>query len=425
MEALQTLKTVFRDYPEALEIFSLDSLETEYLKQKFKEKAFASRINLWVTGRTRAGKSSLGNSLLDIPAMLSTGFQDCTAWIGFFDLQGNLRFFDSPGVCSQSEYENINRVALFLEQKAPGKYSKTGNIKIFTESDILPLKDYTACSEPDQEKDILMTVRQWQSSEVQKEYGHDIILYIVPPHELFLEADREYLGLLLETWGDIVVPVLNIHRTPDGKQKATPQNIKNAREGIIEVYQQALNTNETPNIIEVNCLTGDGIYQITNQICQILPSNKVGNFGQVLQQDFKERAKKEQQNRYYQNLSVIAAVLSKYQVDKKIDGRSLLNTAAEGIKLYGFFTFKNADALSQVDTSGVSSKVEEMEQDKTKPQIEKKDKYETAPKTEKREKYENVTKTRDVLAEVPEVIETKGWFGRKKQNIVMTQKNSL
>ena len=43
-----------------------------------------SPINIFVTGRTHSGKTTLGNCLLGIDYFLSTGYQDCTKEINLY-----------------------------------------------------------------------------------------------------------------------------------------------------------------------------------------------------------------------------------------------------------------------------------------------------------------------------------------------------
>ena len=59
--SLEALRGLFSDKPEALKVFDLQSLESQYLKEKLRNSGelFADAINLWVTGRTGAGKTSL------------------------------------------------------------------------------------------------------------------------------------------------------------------------------------------------------------------------------------------------------------------------------------------------------------------------------------------------------------------------------
>jgi hypothetical protein len=218
---------------------------------------------------------------------------------------------------------------------------------------------------------------------------------------LFLDPDREYLGLLLEKWGKIVIPVLNLHRTENGSLKPTEQNMNDARRGITEVYQAVFETDKVPPIVEVTRKTGEGIAKITQLegiakitqiICQTLPPEKVGNFGQVLQDDLKKYAEKERQQRYYRTLSLISAVLSRRTVDKKVDGRSLLQTAGSAINIYGIMTFKTAEALSEVNID-ISDKVEGIEKEKTKQKVIKED------ITQKKE----IKEQRAVMGEIEEI----------------------
>ncbi|WP_027255277.1 GTPase [Planktothrix agardhii] len=418
-EALETLKVLFKDYPETFNVFNLESLEGDYLKQMFNQEAFASLINLYVTGRIGAGKTSLGNSLLNSSVMKSNGFQDCTDFIGFFKLGGNLSFYDTPGVASNYDYENINRVALLLEQKQANKYSKNAG-KPLSASDTLLIKDFSKCVnskiEPEKEQ---VTVGQWQSQEMQADVAPDIILYVLAPHMQFLDPDREYLGLLLEKWGKIVIPVLNIHRNENGSRKPTEQNMNDAQRGIIEVYQAVFETDKVPPIVEVNCKKGEGIAQITQLICQTLPPEKVGNFGQVLQDDLKKYAEKERQQRYYRTLSLISAVLSRRTVDKKVDGRSLLQTAGSAINIYGIMTFKTAEALSEVNID-ISDKVEGIEKEKTKQKVIKEDITQEQEIKEQRAVYGEIKETKDVVVSKMKIEEVTGWFGRKGKKFYQT-----
>jgi hypothetical protein len=370
--SLETLKGLFGDRPEALKIFDLKSLESQYLKDQLRNSGelFADAINLWVTGRTGAGKTSLGNSLLDSVVMKSNGFQDCTDFIGYFRLSSNLRFWDTPGVASSYAYENINRAGLSLPQKEPKKYSKDPG-KPLQDADYLTIKDFTKCTSPKALPEVeKVTVRAWQSEKMQNDVAPDVILYVLAPDKQFLEPDEEYFGLLLETWQErysdrcIVIPVLNIFQDERGNVKPTRQNINDACQGITRVYQAVYNTQKKIPIVEINSKTGEGIPQITELICQILPPEKIGGLGQVLQDDLKQYAERERISRYYQNLSLISGRLARYTVDKKLEGQSLFQAAASAICAYGVMTFKSMDAIADIKAQfdSVVEQVEQVEQ---------------------------------------------------------------
>ncbi|BBC25586.1 hypothetical protein [Pseudanabaena sp. ABRG5-3] len=389
---LDILRKLFqRDYPEAFAIFNLDNLEKDYLINQFKEQAFKARINQYLTGQTHAGKTSFNNNFL-MKKMPSTGNQDCTDFVAFFDLKGNLRSFDTPGVNSLYDYDNINRVALCLPQKpkASRAAKKAKELPFnkepgtpYQESDVFMTKDYTPCIDDPKAEPIEMgyEVGQWQNEPKVKP---DIIFYIVAPHQLYLNEDREYYETLLDRWGDIVIPVLNIHRNPDGTIKPTPQNIQNARQGITEIYQAVFNTDEEPPIFEMNCLEGDGIAQLTEYVCQILPPEKVGNFGNVIKDDLKKYAQKQRQENYYHNLAIISGLLSRTTV-KDFDGRSsLLHTTASALMFYGMRTFKSAEALD-IDSSSINQEADKIKQQKAQEKF----------------KYTNIERDKEIKKDVP------------------------
>lgn len=350
--SLDVLKGLFDDQPDALTVFDLESISSEYLKKRIREgKLFASPIKMWVTGRTGAGKTSLGNSLLDLKIMKSTGYMDCTDFVGFFKLGENLCYFDVPGYASDGNYENINRVALLMEQ-IEDPFSDPP-AEIMQATDTFEVKDFSNCANrKDKPKVEAVTVEQWRSAEKQKEVSPDVIIYVNAPDKQFLQPDTQYLHQILKTWKErkrpcIVIPALNIF-VRDGKVLPTAQNIEDARSKITRIYQFAYKNEWVPPIVEINALEGKGIEQLTELICKILPQEKVGNMQQVLREDLKQYAENEHTNRYYRTLSLIAGRLARHTVDKRLHGQNLLQAAATAISAYGVMTFKNAEELADI-----------------------------------------------------------------------------
>jgi hypothetical protein len=368
--SLETLKGLFVDKPEALKVFDLESLESQFLKEKLRNNSelFSGAVNLWVTGRTGSGKTSLGNSLLDSDVMKSNGFQDCTDFIGYFQLTSNLRFWDTPGICSNINYENINRTVLMMEQIPGNKFSNPPVVTL-KDSDLLLKKDFSNCVSPGnkpEEENVM--VEKWRSLMQKEDIQPDVILYVMAPHMKFLDPDRQYLGELLETWKSlkesgncIVIPILNVFRKDDGTIVPTHQEMTYARREIPEVYKAVFGTDTFPPVIEINSKTGEGIPKITEIICQIIPSAKIGNLGTVLKDDLKQYAQKERENRYLKTLSLISGRLTRYTVDKNIDGQSLLQSAASAICAYGVMTFKGLDAIEDIKAQ-LDSVVEQVKQ---------------------------------------------------------------
>jgi len=434
--SLDTLKVLFSDKPDALTVFDLESITSEYLKGKIrKEKLFTSPINLWVTGRTGAGKTSLGNSLLDSKIMKSTGNIDCTDFVGFFKLGENLRYFDVPGYASAGSYENINRVALLMPQieDEDADPPAVG----MQETDTFPVKDFSDCtSHKDKPETKTMSVGLWQSPVQQKDVAPDVIIYVNAPHMQFLRPDRQYLRELLQTWKKrkkpcIVIPALNLFEK-DGKVLSDSQKLEDANKGIKSIYQKVYGNEWYSPIIEINSLKGTGIEQLTDIICQILPQEKIGNMQQVLKDDLKQYAEKEHVDRYYRTLSLIAGRLAMHTVDKKLEGQNLFMAAASAISVYGVMTFKGADAITEIKAQmdAVVEQVEQVEksQQKAITQTEnvmgKKDITRVVPKTKEVEtEYEDShiemrTETVNETVFVPEAVKEQ----RETQQLVEVEK---
>ena len=351
---LQNLKILFQNRPEVLRMLDareldLSGLESEaYIQEQKKRKLYPEPVNFYATGRTGADKTSLGNTFLDPgkgkPPMESLGHQDCTSSVQYFQLASNLRYFDSPGAGSKEEFENTNRAALLIKQIT----DEDEEIYPVSQLKVLDFSEYETKGVQEE----VVGVDKWQSSDNQKFVAADVILYVVAPHMLFIGDDQRYLRALLKSQTQRnqnrnIIFALNIHRTKEGQLKPTPENLEDARQIITEIYQKFY-PNKIPPIVEIDSLTGKGISQITEFICQILPSEKIGNMQQVLKNDLKEFAKKERSYRYRQTLIHIASRLATYPVDTPL-GTGILNEAYAAVCDYGISIFLEEDARAEME----------------------------------------------------------------------------
>ncbi|RUT03543.1 hypothetical protein DSM106972_051820 [Dulcicalothrix desertica PCC 7102] len=160
--ALETLRSIFHDQPDLLKIIQLGDIESSKLVGAFRENndLFAAPINLYVTGRTGAGKTSLGNCLLEEVKMESTGHMDCTDSVGYFKLASNLCYFDLPGAGSNDNFENINRAVLLMPQLVEDEILDISTIQEFKKIDYSNyLKEETGT----------IKIEEWQSEAKQKQ----------------------------------------------------------------------------------------------------------------------------------------------------------------------------------------------------------------------------------------------------------------
>lgn len=194
-----------------------------------------------------------------------------------------------------------------------------------------------------------VSVVEWQSQVNQENVRPDIILYVVAPHRGFVREDRKYLRALLnhqakQSSQNKVIFALNIFYNDDGSQITTQENIEDAKQNISDVFKKVYPHSTVP-IVEVNCLTGAGVNQITKMMCSILPDNKIGNMGQALQDELKDFANKERSRRYRQLLIHIASRLATVVVDQKLGDQGLINEAYMAVTDYAIRVFREEQAV--------------------------------------------------------------------------------
>lgn len=221
-------------------------------------------INLFVTGRTGSGKTTLGNRFLGIDYFLSTGHQDCTKEVNLIEFPIGLKYFDLPGVCSDDLLENFNRVALGVAQVEDFPWVETLNVAKFAED------------KPPQEQNL--TIKNFRNLSLEP----DLIFYLIAPDKQFGRSDRKYLRDLLKCHHQVIY-VFNMFVNKDkGTQfAATEANITDAASQITKVHTSIVG--QDPIIIPVNCLTGEGISDLLTQSQILLGGEKGKAFKQAIE----------------------------------------------------------------------------------------------------------------------------------------------
>ncbi|HBE21198.1 MAG TPA: hypothetical protein DEG17_09305 [Cyanobacteria bacterium UBA11149] len=224
-----------------------------------------STINIFATGRTHSGKTTLGNRLLGIDYFLSNGRQDCTKEINMIEFPIGLKYFDLPGVCSDDRLENYNRIALDISQ-----------IEDFPYVNEVTLARYKENQTPSEQS---LSISHYASINFQP----DLVYYLIAPDKQFARGDRKYLRDLLKRHQNIIY-VFNmfVNKQTGISYSATEANIQDVATQIIKVHHTVLGENSKPVIVGINCWTGEGISELLHQSQLMLSGNKGKVFEELI-----------------------------------------------------------------------------------------------------------------------------------------------
>jgi hypothetical protein len=337
--ALRLLEAVFADQPDLLDIVTAGDLESQQLLAELRKRdnLLAGPVQLYVVGRTGAGKTSIGNRLFGADVMKSTGHMNCTDFIGVLRLRSNLHYVDTPGAGSDEAYENWARLALGLPQLDEDPAERLG-VHDFTNARLTVAGDVedVAVSE--------FTPAEW-AAELAGPFAPDVVVYVVAPHMQFLRTDREFLAAMLKRHGAKLVIAFN-----DWDGTTTDIHRGDAAKAIRGVYARLFpGGSPQPVFARVNALAGTGMSELTAQICRVIAPEKLGSMRQVLESDLKKSAQRVRSSRYRDTVNRIAARLALHTVDQKLGDQDLISAAAAGVSRYGVLTFEAEDLGAALD----------------------------------------------------------------------------
>lgn len=246
---------------------SLSAIRANLIIQKLVDfPTNVDRINIFATGRTGSGKTTLGNRLIGIDYFMpSSGYQDCTDEVNLIKFPMGLNYFDLPGVCSDDRLENYNRVALGLEQ-----------VEDFPFVENLALAKYS--------KDKTSEKQNFSISEFSlQQFKPDLIFYLIAPDKQFLSVDCTYLRDLLQQHCQVIY-VFNMFASKETSSEhfASPQNISDAVNKLTKIHTSVLGKTSQPVIVQVNCWTGEGISELIARSGEMLGSEKGRLFEELI-----------------------------------------------------------------------------------------------------------------------------------------------
>lgn len=329
IETLDTLRVIFQDKPDLLRAVTLGDFEGQGVlnEVRSKDRLFGNPVYQFTVGRTKAGKTTLGNLLFGAQAMEVTGRDDCTDYVGMLPMRSDLYYFDTPGAGGKEHYENYARLALGLEQ-----------IEDEEGTNRFELRDYGAATTVGGEtvgvRKQVITADTWEAEFAEK-FPPDVLVYVVAPQGQFIRTDRAYLKDILHRYGDKVVMALNWF---DGKTERV--DIENVRTQIERVYQQIFEGSVRPRFVEFNARTGAGIHDLTRVLCQVIAPEKLGGIQAVLDGELKEHARVQRSLHYRRTMHRIAARLALNTVDQQAGSQDLVSVAAGGLSQFGVLTFE-------------------------------------------------------------------------------------
>lgn len=245
---------------------SLSAIQAKFIVERLANSSVSlGNINIFVTGRTGSGKTTLGNRLGGIDYLMpSSGHQDCTDEINLLKFPIGLNYFDLPGVCSDDRLENYNRAALGLQQ-----------VENFPLVDNLTLVEYI--------KNQSNYSENFSANVFIKQIKPNIIFYLIAADKQFLRDDYIYLQDLLKCHSNIIY-VLNAfsNKQEIDSQSATSENITDILSKINKVYISVFGEASQPEIVKINCWTGEGIAELMTSARQMLEVDKAKLFDELI-----------------------------------------------------------------------------------------------------------------------------------------------
>lgn len=245
---------------------SLPAIQAKFIVERLANfPTSLGNVNIFITGRTGSGKTTLGNRLSGIDDLMpSSGHQDCTDEINLIKFAIGLNYFDLPGVCSNDRLENYNRAALGLQQ-----------VEDFPIVDSLTLVQYLENQSSEKES--------FSVNDFSQQFKPDIIFYLIAADKQFLRHDCIYLQDLLKQHSQIIY-VLNTfsNKRAIESQSATSENITDVVSKINKVHISAFGETCQPEIVKINCWTGEGIAELMTSAKQMLEADKQKVFDELI-----------------------------------------------------------------------------------------------------------------------------------------------
>jgi GTP-binding protein EngB required for normal cell division len=256
---------------------SLAEIRVNLIIEKLNELPVKSNgVNIFVSGRSASGKTTLGNRLIGESYFLSTGRQNTTQVVNLIEFSCCLRFFDLPGVDGGGRQEgdrleNYNRAALGLMQ-----YPDYPHIEQIT------VATYNKNQSPKKQTYSLNDFNNMP-------FTPDLVYYLIDPKKGLTNSEKEYLKDLIESEYPILF-VLNTWLDKHQNQLATKQNFLDVAKAIDQLYITS-GEEKNPIIVNVNCQTGEGVDRLLEKTSLAFSDERAMIFDQIILEQHAEAPK--------------------------------------------------------------------------------------------------------------------------------------
>jgi predicted GTPase len=334
---LRRFRELFADQPELLDVMTMSTLQDKELQHLFQAcdlDLFRGPVNVYVTGRTVGGKTTLVNTVAGLD-LSSTGEIDCTEKICRVVLPSKLNMFDTPGNSGRDDLENRTRKALGLKLLVESK--KTLPVPLVVRelgADGLERNGIKARNQP-KETETLVPIEQWKK---RSELLPDVVLYVISARDFVLREEKVFLADLLEVHGGRVIVALNLWDKESGWD-SSPVRIEQARASVRSAV--LMSGAPEPPVVEINVKTGKGLTELTYDLCSVIATDKLGTISSLLNVGLTHSAREKRTKRYLETLIRVGARLAcRKSNEKEGINKGLIQLAFETVIIYAGLTFE-------------------------------------------------------------------------------------
>lgn len=388
--------------PDFKEKFS-NNVEDRTVAEIRRENTFKLKTaRAFVFGRTRTGKTTTINYLLDSKVFPSSGQLTCTKSLACGEHKGGLIFYDSPGIGDAYLEENLTRVALGLSQEKESKYGvkKIRLIDITSKSDeganeFVEITDFQYFKEDIEEQFYLenkdrIKVKEFEIKKFQEWFKGQIDFFILMVNSKIGLDDRqiEFLEEVIENNPN--KPIFKLFNLDDSETYTSNIiDLQRDTANLLKSIQEKLKIKKIEGHDKwfiVNARKGLGFKELIQEFADTLPINVLNQLEKQVRKEFLPILNQRLQDIFLDYVKNVAAILSVYPVDYSIKNKNLLSYAFQSLFVMADYVFSNSS--HKLNAKHLEDLIEKLKSSKFKVR------YERRTVTEQELRYKNEKESR-------------------------------